>query len=107
MARNNPAHTVAPNGGSDQTSVIKQEQQSQWIQNPYLNYPAIYNAGPQVIYPRSGVVGPLDYYQLQPQLAAMMSAAGFNARELCVVCGDKVNYIEILIVIFRFSIMKN
>lgn len=96
MARNNAAHTVAPNGRTEQSSAAKQDQQSadqtQWIQSSYLGYPTIYNAAPQVIYPRSG--GPLDYYQLQPQLAAMMSV-GFNTRELCVVCGDKVDFIEL------------
>lgn len=40
---------------------------------------------PQILYPtRTGIIGPLDYYQFQPQLAAMMSV-GIGARELCVV----------------------
>lgn len=71
------------------TSLNEIHQSPQWIQNPYIGYPAaIYNSAPHMLYPRPGIVGPLDYYQFQPQLAAMMSA-GLNTRELCVVCGDK------------------
>ncbi|PZQ94259.1 MAG: hypothetical protein DI539_31130 [Flavobacterium psychrophilum] len=81
--------------------MAEQQSSQQWLpnnlQNPYIGaYPAatIYNA--QMMYPRpgAGVIGPLDYYQFQPQLAAMMSMTGMNTRELCVVSFSKCKNIK-------------
>jgi hypothetical protein len=52
--------------------------------------------------PGVGVIGPLDYYQLQPQLAAMMSmTAGMNTRELCVVSFNLVHDLNLSILGMR------